>query len=470
MRLAYFSPLPPTPSGISDYSAELLPFLARKADVEVFADVPGELVPDLPVRPYQSFFSSASEFDFPIYQMGNSPAHAYIYEASQRFPGVLVLHDIVLHHLFAWLTLERGDRRGYIELMRGVYGDAGGELARAEIERRGRVDRFSLPLSEPLIRASRAVIVHSEFAARFVESAAPGKPVAVVPMGVTLPERIEREQARARLNLPGEVFIAGVFGEITLHKRIAIVLAAFREFHARHSEALLLLVGNVSPNLHVQALIKTFGIADVVRVTGFAPHEMYENYIAACDVCINLRFPTAGETSASVLRMLAAARPAIVTRADAYTELPDVACVKIEPDEFEQDALVAHLDWFAAHPELTRAMGEHGRQFVATQHTLQGAARDYIEFLESVGTWKGRKKTDRKAEIASQGATDPKSQDTSLNIQPLIPNVQSPVPNPESAGSPGRAIAELGIEADDPVLNEIAQAMVEIGSIDGPNP
>ena len=40
LRLAYFSPLPPARSGIADYSAALLPALARQADLTVYAPDP----------------------------------------------------------------------------------------------------------------------------------------------------------------------------------------------------------------------------------------------------------------------------------------------------------------------------------------------------------------------------------------------------------------------------------------------
>ena len=38
MKLAYFSPLLPHRSGISDYSEELLPYLARAAEITLFVD------------------------------------------------------------------------------------------------------------------------------------------------------------------------------------------------------------------------------------------------------------------------------------------------------------------------------------------------------------------------------------------------------------------------------------------------
>ena len=38
MKLAYFSPLNPQASGISDYSEDLLPYLAAHAEIDLFVD------------------------------------------------------------------------------------------------------------------------------------------------------------------------------------------------------------------------------------------------------------------------------------------------------------------------------------------------------------------------------------------------------------------------------------------------
>jgi len=43
MRLAYFTPLPPSKSGIADYNSELLPYLAKGGEISVFVADEGEL-------------------------------------------------------------------------------------------------------------------------------------------------------------------------------------------------------------------------------------------------------------------------------------------------------------------------------------------------------------------------------------------------------------------------------------------
>src|SRR5436309_1793245 len=122
MKLAFFSPLNPIQSGISDYSEELLSAMAgatvggRAVDIDLFVDrgyKPSnrEIAGKFDVLPGRDFSRVASGYDSVVYQMGNSPAHAYIYEALLKHPGVVVMHEFILHHLRIWMTLNGGKRR-----------------------------------------------------------------------------------------------------------------------------------------------------------------------------------------------------------------------------------------------------------------------------------------------------------------------------------------------------------------------
>lgn len=387
MRLAFFSPLNPAPSGISDYSEELLPYLAPYADIELIVDgfVPSNpALAQFPVRTVAEFYERASRYDVVVYQMGNSPAHAAMYEAIPRVPGVVVMHDIVLHHLRAWLTLERGKRGEYVAAMKDAYGDEGEAAANTEIHNSTITDRFEFPLNEEIVRSARALIVHSQYAADQIRPLAPATPLKIIPMGIEIPPLVSKDAARRALGLQADAFIVAAFGEIHPYKRVLPALGAFAEFRARHPNALFLFVGRASPLFDVNEAARELGVADAVRIIGYAPREEYENYIAAADVCLNLRYPTAGETSASLLRMLAAGKLTFVTRVGSAAELPDEVCVKIEPDAHEQSLLAAYLDYFGEHPDAGAVYGANARRYVEQHHTLEGAAREYVEFLRRV--------------------------------------------------------------------------------------
>ena len=91
VKVALFSPMPPERSGIADYTALLLPALRDRCDV-------------VPVR--HGSKRPPRGTDLAVYHVGNDPeAHGWIVDALRRTPGVVVLHDFVLHHLVAGLTI-----------------------------------------------------------------------------------------------------------------------------------------------------------------------------------------------------------------------------------------------------------------------------------------------------------------------------------------------------------------------------
>src|SRR5205085_12443713 len=100
MRVAFFSPLPPAKSGIADYSAALLEHFQGLVEVETFAVKPAVFDP--------------SRYDVCVYQLGNNPYHDFVYEASLKHPGVVVMHEANLHHLIADLTILRNDWDAYV--------------------------------------------------------------------------------------------------------------------------------------------------------------------------------------------------------------------------------------------------------------------------------------------------------------------------------------------------------------------
>src|SRR3990172_1413479 len=122
MRVAYFSPLPPERSGIADYSALLLPALRGRLDVRVVK---------------RGRKKAPRGTDVSLYHVGNNPdAHAWIVDALHSEPGVVVLHDYVLHHLVAGMTVGRRDGHAYLDAMEREYGVVGRLLAHGVLDKR----------------------------------------------------------------------------------------------------------------------------------------------------------------------------------------------------------------------------------------------------------------------------------------------------------------------------------------------
>lgn len=394
-RIAYCSPVNPAPSGISDYSEELLPYLAQYAEITLFVE--DGLRPTnpqleqhftvLPIRKLERL-ARRGAFDAIVYHMGNSPAHAGIWRVAQRVPGVMVMHDFVLHHFMVWYAANvQRDIKRYVAMMRARYGAEGENIAQLMIRSRFSEAAFSFPCNEDVLAAAKAVIGHSRYLLERVAAIRPDLPRGLVPMGVPLSPVIDRNEARRRLGIPLERPLLATFGNINAWKRIEPTLRALAALRREGIDAHCVLVGSVSPNYALQSVIQRLGLQAAVTVTGYVERAQFEDYVAATDVCLNLRYPTAGETSASLLRLLGAGKPTLVSAVDAFRELPPDVAAQVDVDESETDMIVAYCRRFLADPALAAALGARARAYVATNHTLPGAARAMIGFLAEVYGW-----------------------------------------------------------------------------------
>ncbi|MGQ9632727.1 MAG: glycosyltransferase [Bryobacteraceae bacterium] len=373
MRVAMVSPQPPARSGIADYTAALATAMSRLVEL----DVVGESVPA----------GFLSRFDQVIYQLGNNPYHGFVYEMALQHPGVVVLHEPNLHHLVAELTIRRGDWDAY--LREAEYDGGAAALAHAQRVRAGQAapDYEGIPMLRRLLETSKAVIVHSRFAAEQVRAAGFPGPVAVIPHGVWTPDA-DRMAYRAWLGLDEYTPLLGVFGHLKPYKRIAVVLRAFRRLRKVDPHVKLLLAGEPHPDLPISRLVRDLDLLETVRLTGFVPPEDLPGLVAACDIVLNLRYPTVGETSGSLMRALGLGRAAIVSDVGAFRELPDEICLKVPVDDTEEEVLFEYLNLLISRPGLARAMGEGARAWAERECSWDRVALRYVAFLERFsGGW-----------------------------------------------------------------------------------
>jgi glycosyltransferase involved in cell wall biosynthesis len=397
-RLDLVTPLPPVRSGIADYSLDLLPHLAARADVRLIR-LPGQPVaPEIaaawPFAGPEELGEGGTGEDggadavrrLPLYQMGNNRHHEAVQELAMRHPGVLTLHDVVLHHLLLDFTLGRGDFYGYLRRLGRDHGWIGRAAATAKRwGAYGTAPIFALPAHRALLRRQRGVLVHGDWAAAVVGEDEPELRVRVVPMGVPLPPRAEREAGlalRRRFRLPEDAPVVGSFGFQTPIKRTALGVRALAAPGLERAH--LLVVGEEAPGTGVLEAAQAAGVAARVHVTGYLPFAEFAAAIAAADACLNLRYPTAGETSASLLRVMAAGRAAVVSDYAQFAELPDAIAVKVPVGggDAEVAALAERLAALLAAPGRLHAMGEAARDHVARRHDPGRAAAAVLAACE----------------------------------------------------------------------------------------
>ncbi|HME07949.1 MAG TPA: glycosyltransferase family 4 protein, partial [Bryobacteraceae bacterium] len=369
MKVAFFSPLPPAKSGIADYSEALLAELRRLVQVEVFAKAPKSYNP--------------ADFDIALYQIGNNLHHDFCYDMALRYPGVPVVHEANLHHLIADTTIKRGDWDAYL---REVEFDGGAEaLAHAQRVKRLETgpDYEGVPMLRRLLCASKAAIVHSQCVEQQLRASGFTRPVGRIQHGAWVPQA-DRMGYRRRLGVAENTPLIGAFGFLKPYKRIAESLRAFRRLLRVEPNARMLLVGEPHSEFPLDSIIESLGLRPSVRVIGFAPIDDFVGYLAACDIVLNLRFPTVGENSGTLMRALGLGKAVIVSDVGSFSEFPDEICLKVPVDRAEEDLLFEYLNLLVSRPQVRASFGQAAAKWVEQECTWRKAAERYAEFLEAV--------------------------------------------------------------------------------------
>jgi glycosyltransferase involved in cell wall biosynthesis/SAM-dependent methyltransferase len=369
--------MPPSKSGIADYSEALTAEIAKRAHLTVFDKESGDVNP--------------ANFDISVYQIGNNPCHSFAWEAALRHPGVAVMHEANLHHLIADVTIRRGDWDAYFAECE-LNGVAVTPSFKEDLrERRRGPDYESVPMTRRLLERSRGLIVHSEFVAGQMRAQGFEGPIAVIPHGAWLPAT-DRNATRHELGVEPTTPLIGAFGYLKPYKRIAESLRAFRRLVTHNPRVRMILVGEPHPDFNVEQLIRTLHLQEHVRILGFAPIEKFVDYIDACDIVLNLRYPTVGETSGSLQRALGLGKAVIVSDVGSFSELPDDICLKVPagPDIVtqEEDMIFEYLNVLVSRPDLAKAMGNRAKAWVERECNWGVVADRYVEFLEEVRSGK----------------------------------------------------------------------------------
>lgn len=453
LRVAYASPLPPAGTGIADYSAELLPYLAEHLDVTVFteepASAPAELAGRFPLARYREAPAAlaSGRVDVAFWQLGNDARyHGEIYRLLLEHPGVLMLHEFLLHHLVRELTVVRGDAAGFLAAMRYCCGGAGERAARRFLDGGGPADPWAFPLFERAVDRSLAVVVHNRATRDRVLASRPLADVTVVPHhfdATLLPAGAgDPAAARAALGLPADAFLVGTFGHVTPAKRMEATLAAFARLRRELPTARLLVVGEVSPHYDFDPLLAgTDG--DGVTLCGRVGFDDLLRYMVAVDVAVNLRWPSGGETSGTLMRLLGLGKAVVVTNAGSFAELPDGCCARVDVDWTEAETLLGTLRLLAAEPGLRRAMGEQARRHLAKVHAPSRVAAAIAACLERVAA-------------ARPAAYRP--------VPPLLPFPPEDLAT-RLAAELAAGAADLGVGEDDgEAMTALAAALVDLGA------
>ena len=390
-RIAFVSPLPPVPSGVSDYSGRLIAALADVAGPDLAIDVyvdgaPHErdlvLAAENPaaasVRPLAALDrveAFEGPYDDVVVALGNSERHTGALDLVLRRRDVTVLaHDVRLTTLYRFAPWQHpGALDGtFADALHRLYPGLPDSLGRDGSITATDAERWGVWMARDLIRCAKRFVVMSQFAANVAAlDADPGDrdKIAAVPFGIASPGSGHAAGSR-------ENDLIASFGVVNELKQIDVLVDAVDALRGhRHPNARLVFVGPASVDDEARL------VARGVEVTGQLSDRDYAAWLARATVAVQLRAATNGETSAATGDCLAAGVPTIVTGIGAARELPADAVVSVPSavtaDELA-DAIASLLDDATRRDELARA----GRAFAATR-TFEAAASAIYELLSA---------------------------------------------------------------------------------------
>jgi len=408
VRLAFLTPLPPARTGIADYSVDVLRLLAPRHEIDVFHSQT-EIEPDrLPAscsdHPASEFHRRHRErpYDLAIYQMGNGLDHAFLYEIIRRVPGLLVLHDLVLHHSRALMFLESEEARAYARdpssaalrerALRSIdaYKDEvaysyprATSLAEVHLSTVGSLLPYAYPLFRIPVEASRLTAAHNAFMSEAIRDEIPEARVARLVMPVEAsPVRPEAAaHLRSRHGFAADAIVVGSFGLITREKRLETLARALARSIPSLPSLRWLLVGPVADQEYLSDLLAHPGIAERVMVAGRVPFSEMASYIEATDIVVHLRYPTARETSAALLRVLAQGRACIVSDLENLAEIPSDAVVRADVKD-EEGEVTRGIEWLGFNAAARARLARNARLFVGREHSAARCIESYEAAIE----------------------------------------------------------------------------------------
>ncbi len=363
LRVAMFTPLPPAATGTADYAAALVSELDKLVKLEVLTRTPHSFDP--------------KAFDAVIYHIGNNPFHAGIYETALCHPGIVVLHEPNLHDLIR--GMYAGSPDAYLrEVAYEIFGQEWESVRNAGAKFAGLQPR-NFSMLRRLLDASRACIVHSAYAAGVIRMKGFRGRIEQIPHGVGT-EVVEGTRWRARLGLREGQPLIGLFGYLRPDKRAAECLRAFRMLAADMPDVRLLIAGTSHPEVPAASLVEDLGIKDRVFLMDHLSARDLDGYIAACDIVLNLRWPTFGETSGISARAFGLGRTVVMSDAGASREYPDDTCVRIPCDAYLEPVLRDTMIWLLRTPGLTSAIGCAAAKWAVENCVWPAVARRYADF------------------------------------------------------------------------------------------
>jgi glycosyltransferase involved in cell wall biosynthesis len=388
--LAFISPFPPEETGIADYSADLIPTLAKYYEITIIViqDRLNEICANnnsLNIQGVEWFRENSKMFDRVLYQTGNSQFHQHMISLIEEIPGIVVLHDFYIGHLMQWMELVAQISHAFtINLYESHgYNSVKSRYLNATVA----LEKY--PSNGHFLQYAQGVIIHSAYSQNLLQKWYPSFPTQsskVVPMPIAESRySFSKVEARKELGFAEQDYVVCSFGFLGLTKLNHRLLDCWLKSPLSQNKSChLVFVGKNNDDDYGRELLQKIHNHDQknsIHITGFVDVSTFSQYLALADVAVQLRSMSRGETSAAVLRCMSHGLPVIVNAHATLAEL-DADSVWMLPDEFNDNDLIYALEklWYSSADR--HQLGRKACQKVLEFHSPNICSELYSESIE----------------------------------------------------------------------------------------
>ena len=173
-----------------------------------------------------------------------------------------------------------------------------------------------------------------------------------------------------------------VFGHLRESKRLAPILRAFRQAQRHEPQIKLLVSGRIISPDYARTIEPLLATRGVIRLD-FLPEPDFWLHVEACDVGINLRYPSCGESSGIATRLMGMGKTVLLTAGEENSLYPEASYIPVEPGASEEEALADWMLLLARNRPMVRDIGARAANHIRTHNALDAVASEVLRICQS---------------------------------------------------------------------------------------
>lgn len=388
-KLAIVTPWLPQKTGIANWIFKLTKSLKKYFDIDIYVDDSVDSIKEyvklesINIKSIFKFRENANKYNQIIYQLGNnSQYHTEIYKLALEIPGIVEIHDYNINPFMYQSFLLNGDKKIFEKAI-NYYGEEGKEHYKELSKGSVYPNIYKFPMIHYVASKSKGTIAHSKWVKENMNEI---KNVSIIPLPAFEKDDFNKEfnlqEFSERYNLGANDLIISCLGFINKNKRPYKVIDAIHKLRLDGYPCKLLLLGSGGDEeSQVIEYAEKLDIKNDIIITGFLDDFSYYEGIEFSDIIVNLRYPSMGESSATLCETFKYGKPVLVSNINQYKEFPDEICWKVDINDFEVEQIYNYIKYLLKNREVREAIGNNAKIYADKVLDADNIAEEYLQVL-----------------------------------------------------------------------------------------